>query len=150
MKPRSRRQSVYLAASRVGTRLTAHADPFCSGLSRAANETAVVAAVGTRAGATWEVTYRGEVAIAKGCESCGDADLSRRWIDFAACQGMEDLFFNSSQAARNEAKEVCARCPVLDPCLDYGLTIKAVAGVWGGKVFSGSTRPRRPKGRVRA
>jgi WhiB family redox-sensing transcriptional regulator len=30
------------------------------------------------------------------------------------------------------AKAICASCPVLEPCLDYALTIREPHGIWGG------------------
>lgn len=57
----------------------------------------------------------------------------------AACVGQGDLMFGppaelSTEMARREAeaKRVCARCPVKDPCLDYALEIRSPHGVWGG------------------
>lgn len=70
------------------------------------------------------------------------------WRDDAACRGMGNLFLppvdrgsdrSSDHVARSiEAKKVCARCPVLQDCLDeamateVGNDAKARAGVRGG------------------
>lgn len=63
------------------------------------------------------------------------------WERFAAC-GPEDieLFFGpvgpedrSDRAEREErAKQVCARCPVVDPCRTSALSRGERFGVWGG------------------
>jgi WhiB family redox-sensing transcriptional regulator len=35
-------------------------------------------------------------------------------------------------AREQQAKAVCQRCPVVDPCLSYALRIREPHGVWGG------------------
>ena len=57
------------------------------------------------------------------------------WRDLAACSGYDtDLFFDHRR--QKEAREVCARCPVMAECLDYAMTTKwqgyPTAGIWGG------------------
>ena len=32
-----------------------------------------------------------------------------------------------------EAKDICAECPVREPCLEYALTVREKHGVWGGR-----------------
>jgi len=39
------------------------------------------------------------------------------------------------QKGRNEVKEVCGRCPVIDECRQYAESIQVSAGVWGGKQY---------------
>jgi WhiB family transcriptional regulator, redox-sensing transcriptional regulator len=64
----------------------------------------------------------------------GDAD----WRDQAACRGIDpELFFPIGNAGPallqiGRAKQVCARCPVRMPCLDWALDSGQEAGVWGG------------------
>ncbi|MGH8904883.1 MAG: WhiB family transcriptional regulator [Egibacteraceae bacterium] len=62
------------------------------------------------------------------------------WRDRAACLGMDtEWFFPAGstglaaleQAA--EAKAICARCPVVEACLDWALATNQDAGVWGAK-----------------
>lgn len=55
--------------------------------------------------------------------------LDTRWMDSAACQGMSDLFFGGWY---EEARAICATCPVRDECLDWATTIGEPAGMWGG------------------
>ena len=61
------------------------------------------------------------------------------WTERAACLTEDpDLFFpiGSTGPAVEQvraAKAVCARCPVVAPCLDHALTTGQRAGVWGGK-----------------
>lgn len=60
------------------------------------------------------------------------------WSARAACQDAEpDVFFpiGGSGALVDEvtaAKQVCARCTVVEACLRYALDNRVVYGVWGG------------------
>jgi len=64
------------------------------------------------------------------------------WQFDGACRGEDSsLFFapnyferRAEKAAREaRAKAICARCPVLEPCLEYALQIREDHGVWGGQ-----------------
>lgn len=63
------------------------------------------------------------------------------WMEDAACRNdkVADLFFhpeNERGSAKynrdHKAKAVCAKCDVLDKCLDYVLKHNEPYGVWGG------------------
>jgi WhiB family transcriptional regulator, redox-sensing transcriptional regulator len=63
------------------------------------------------------------------------------WQHRAACKGPQAaVFFPPSQVERKDeremrearAKEICAKCPVRRPCLDYALAIREPHGIWGG------------------
>jgi WhiB family redox-sensing transcriptional regulator len=62
------------------------------------------------------------------------------WQMHAACRGMDSSFFfhpekerGPARAAREErAKQVCRRCPVLEPCRWHALAVQERYGVWGG------------------
>lgn len=60
------------------------------------------------------------------------------WQKDAACLGEDpELFFpigNSGpgQLQAEEAKSVCRRCPVMERCLTWAVTLGSVEGVWGG------------------
>ena len=60
------------------------------------------------------------------------------WRDRAACKDEDpELFFpigttGPAIAQTAEAKAVCARCPVTEPCLEWALGSGQEAGVWGG------------------
>ena len=63
------------------------------------------------------------------------------WQHAAACRGEDaSAFFapnyfekRAEKYAREAiAKTICARCPVLEPCLAYALRIREPHGVWGG------------------
>lgn len=60
------------------------------------------------------------------------------WRHKAACRKEDpELFFpvgtsGPALAQITEAKQVCRRCPVASPCLEWALTSGQDAGVWGG------------------
>jgi WhiB family redox-sensing transcriptional regulator len=60
------------------------------------------------------------------------------WRQQAVCRDEDpDLFFpigNTGPAVlqAEEAKTVCRRCPVREPCLEWALESGQEAGVWGG------------------
>ncbi|PAZ11554.1 transcriptional regulator [Streptomyces sp. SA15] len=60
------------------------------------------------------------------------------WLRRAACAGEDpELFFpvgTEGPALRDiaAAKRICARCPVIEPCLDFALDSGPTSGVWGG------------------
>jgi WhiB family redox-sensing transcriptional regulator len=60
------------------------------------------------------------------------------WMNRAACTDTDpELFFPVSSEGpgarqREEAKRVCAGCPVRAACLEYALESGQRSGVWGG------------------
>jgi WhiB family transcriptional regulator, redox-sensing transcriptional regulator len=62
------------------------------------------------------------------------------WQMQAACRGMDSAFFFHPERERGpakadreaRAKEICARCPVLEPCRRHALAAEEPYGVWGG------------------
>ena len=78
----------------------------------------------------------------KGAEDNGS--LTRRyadpvgWAASAACQGLDpELFFpvttqGPARGQAEEAKAVCAQCPVRQPCLEFALETGQNSGIWGG------------------
>lgn len=76
------------------------------------------------------------------------------WQGRAACRGVGvDLFFgeraDGDNAAGHEAKALCAQCPVIAECLDYGIAgNEGNYGIWGGcgesdrRVFTAARRGR--------
>jgi len=60
------------------------------------------------------------------------------WMLHAACRGMDPALFYptgtlgaAAQADIAKAKDVCARCPVREPCLELGMAVSVDHGVWG-------------------
>jgi WhiB family redox-sensing transcriptional regulator len=53
------------------------------------------------------------------------------WQLDASCSGLDpELFFPTRGESTNEAREVCAGCPVREPCIEMGMAEKN--GIWGG------------------
>ncbi|HEX9531028.1 MAG TPA: WhiB family transcriptional regulator [Acidimicrobiales bacterium] len=42
------------------------------------------------------------------------------------------VFYPTSDEEAEAAKEVCARCPVREACLEFALASRERDGVWGG------------------
>lgn len=78
------------------------------------------------------------------------------WTEHAACLTQDpDLFFpvgTTGPAVEQvrAAKAVCARCPVVTPCLEHALTTGQRAGVWGGTTEEERQALRRRLARDRA
>ena len=60
------------------------------------------------------------------------------WRYRAACRGTDLSVFFPGRA--EPARQVCAGCPVRQPCLDYALSHAITHGIWGGL----TERDRRP------
>lgn len=62
------------------------------------------------------------------------------WQAQAACRGMPSARFfhpwNERGGERDrriaQAKQICARCPVVDSCLQHALQAHEMYGIWGG------------------
>lgn len=61
------------------------------------------------------------------------------WQDYAECKGMTRLFFDQKGETPNQklfredqAKAICAKCVVVETCLDEAITNNEY-GIWGGK-----------------
>jgi WhiB family redox-sensing transcriptional regulator len=60
------------------------------------------------------------------------------WRNDAACKDEDpDVFFPIGTTGIavdqvEDAKRICARCPVQEPCLEFALASNQDAGVWGG------------------
>ncbi|WP_053851826.1 WhiB family transcriptional regulator [Streptomyces sp. NRRL B-24085] len=71
------------------------------------------------------------------------------WRERAACRDVDpDLFFPIGTAGLtlvqvDEAKAVCARCPVRERCLQWALAAGQVEGIWGGTTESERRATRR-------
>jgi WhiB family redox-sensing transcriptional regulator len=69
------------------------------------------------------------------------ARFAARWRMQAACHGIDlDLFYPERGQPAGPARQVCARCPVRQPCLEYALSNRITSGIWGGL----TERERRP------
>lgn len=57
------------------------------------------------------------------------------WAHEAACLGEDQAKFFSGEgrgAIPDEARAICAACPVREPCLEHALAHDEREGVWGG------------------
>lgn len=59
--------------------------------------------------------------------------LETGWRQRGACNGLDPtIFFPDSDEATEEAKSICALCPVRLSCLEHALASRERDGVWGG------------------
>jgi WhiB family redox-sensing transcriptional regulator len=69
------------------------------------------------------------------------APFAARWRQQAACHGTDlNLFYPERGQSAGPARQVCARCPVRQPCLENALSNRITHGIWGGL----TERERRP------
>ncbi len=64
-------------------------------------------------------------------------------------QATTELFFSDEIPAIRAAKEICASCPLADPCLAGAIERREPWGVWGGQLFKDGKvlAVKRPRGR---
>lgn len=56
-----------------------------------------------------------------------------QWRQLGACRGLDPtIFYPEDDDDAPEAKSVCGACGVRVACLEYALSIREKAGVWGG------------------
>jgi WhiB family redox-sensing transcriptional regulator len=61
--------------------------------------------------------------------------MNPSWREFARCRGVDpEVFYpvSDDDADAEEAKSICAACPVREPCLEFALSTREKNGVWGG------------------
>jgi WhiB family redox-sensing transcriptional regulator len=69
------------------------------------------------------------------------ARFAARWRQQAACHSTDlNLFFPKRGEPAGPARQMCATCPVRQPCLEYALSNRITSGIWGGL----TERERRP------
>jgi len=55
------------------------------------------------------------------------------WRKRAACRGIDpEVFYPATDEDAEEAKAICATCPVRQACLEHALAHREREGVWGG------------------
>ncbi len=65
------------------------------------------------------------------------------WYEQAACRGTDlAVFFPGRGEAAEPARQICARCPVRNPCLEFALSRGIVHGIWGGLAERDRRAPR--------
>ena len=73
--------------------------------------------------------------------------MTNHWRQYARCLGADpETFYPSAESddAADEAKAICAVCPVREPCLEHAITFREKQGVWGGPASRGAP-PGRPR-----
>jgi len=59
--------------------------------------------------------------------------MSDSWRQYARCLGADpETFYPSSEDQADEARAICAVCPVREPCLEHAIVAREKQGVWGG------------------
>jgi WhiB family redox-sensing transcriptional regulator len=59
--------------------------------------------------------------------------MALSWQQHAACRGLStDIFYPVSDDDADEAKSICAICPVREACLEFALAHREREGIWGG------------------
>ena len=71
------------------------------------------------------------------------------WADYAACAPQNagedwDPGLHYDQKRIEQAKAVCASCPVISECLDFARANVTTSGIWGGKSFWPNRPGRQP------
>jgi len=76
---------------------------------------------------------------------------AREWADRAACVGRTDEMFpkgaansRAFKAALANAVAICNTCPVKAECGDFAERTKQTDGVWGGVLYNGPWRSKKP------
>ena len=88
-----------------------------------------------------KATNHGEVATGTGVQATGlDALLDgllepEPWVAEGACRGMTEVFFSDEPGDIEQAKRICATCPVIGKCLEKATDRREPCGVWGGQLF---------------
>jgi WhiB family transcriptional regulator, redox-sensing transcriptional regulator len=59
--------------------------------------------------------------------------MTVNWRQRSACRGLDpEIFFPATDEEADEAKAICAVCPVRQMCLEHALAAREREGVWGG------------------
>ena len=71
-------------------------------------------------------------------EPIEEPSTAASWADARCRDGagtMTPLFFSEQIDDIIRAKAICARCPMIEPCLEGALERREPWGVWGGQLF---------------
>ena len=88
-----------------------------------------------------KATNHGEQEDGTGVQATGlDALLDRLfepepWVAEGVCRGMTEVFFSDEPGDIEQAKRICATCPVIGKCLEKATDRREPCGVWGGQLF---------------
>lgn len=77
--------------------------------------------------------------------------MERDWVIRSACKGLDPtIFYPATDEDADEAKAVCAQCPVSEACLEHAIAHREHNGVWGGATERERQRIIRRRRRQRA
>lgn len=77
--------------------------------------------------------------------------MTRVWVHAAACRGLDPtIFYPATDEEADEAKEICAACPVQSDCLEHAIGHREHNGVWGGATERERQRIIRRRRRLRS
>lgn len=77
--------------------------------------------------------------------------MDRHWVTRSACKGLDPtIFYPATDEEADEAKAVCAECPVQEDCLEHAIGHREHNGVWGGATERERQRIIRRRRRLRA
>lgn len=77
--------------------------------------------------------------------------MRRSWVHDAACRGLDPtIFYPATDEEADEAKGICAVCPVQSECLEHAIGHREHNGVWGGATERERQRIIRRRRRLRA
>ena len=77
--------------------------------------------------------------------------MNRNWVGKAACSGLDPaVFYPPTDEDADEAKAICAACPVQEPCLEHAIEMREKNGVWGGATERERLRIIRRRRRLRS
>jgi WhiB family redox-sensing transcriptional regulator len=77
--------------------------------------------------------------------------MDRDWVHRSACKGLDPIiFYPATDEEADEAKAVCAECPVQGECLEHAIGHREHNGVWGGATERERQRIIRRRRRLRA
>ena len=77
--------------------------------------------------------------------------MDRDWVTRSACRGLAPtIFYPATDEEADEAKAVCAECPVQLDCLEHAIGHREHNGVWGGATERERQRIIRRRRRLRA
>jgi WhiB family redox-sensing transcriptional regulator len=57
-----------------------------------------------------------------------------QWRERGRCKGVDPTVFypDDDEDPCDDAKEICASCPVRETCLEHAIASREKVGVWGG------------------
>ena len=77
--------------------------------------------------------------------------MDREWLAESACKGLDPtIFYPATDEEAEDAKAVCAVCPVQEACLEHAIGHREHNGVWGGATERERQRIIRRRRRLRS